>query len=139
MYIFQHATEDTRYVFAGVENIIRETFLPRILFGKYKYLPHIVGTLSNMKLRKYVLGLQAPVTKYNEKHLSLLRTIRKLIEYITGETSFSTANNVLDLREEIRYRQKIRDDINEAKLKLLVKELEALERRLIICTKNTGS
>ena len=92
-----------------------------------------------MKLRKYVLGLQAPVTKYNEKHLSLLRTIRKLIEYITGETSFSTANNVLDLREEIRYRQKIRDDINEAKLKLLVKELEALERRLIICTKNTGS
>ena len=37
------------------------------------------------------------------------------------------------------WRPKIRDEVNEAKLKVLVKDLEALDRRLILRAKNTGS
>ena len=35
--------------------------------------------------------------------------------------------------------KKIEDDANQAKIKVLVKDLEALDRRLIVCAKNTGS
>ena len=53
-----------------------------------------------------------------------------------GEGEFSTAYHMLDLREERRDIQQIWDD---AKLKGLVDDLEANDRRLILLTKNTGS
>ena len=37
------------------------------------------------------------------------------------------------------WRPKIQDDANDTKLKGRVKDLEALDRRLILCAKNTGS
>ena len=46
MDIFQRVTRDTRDVFAGVEKMIQETFLPHLLFGKTETLSPIVGALS---------------------------------------------------------------------------------------------
>ena len=53
---------DTGDAFARVEKIIRETFLPRLFFGKKKTLSPIVGDLSTMLVKKYGLGLLNPVT-----------------------------------------------------------------------------
>ena len=57
----------------------------------------------------------------------------KLIGSITVEREFSTVDRLLELREEIRDGQKIWDDTNEVKLKVIFKDLEALDRSLIIC------
>ena len=56
-----------------------------------------------------------------------------------GEGEFSTAYHMLDLRQERRDIQQIWDVANNAKLKGLVDDLEANDRRLILLTKNTGS
>ena len=45
----------------------------------------------------------------------------------------------MEIREERHDGQKIWDDTNEAKIKVLVKDLEETDHRLIIRTKNTGS
>ena len=58
----QHVTWDTGDAFAGVEKIIRETFLSRIFFGKTKILSPISGSLSTIPLKKPGLGLLNPVT-----------------------------------------------------------------------------
>ena len=57
----QRVTWDTGDAFAGVENIIRETFLPSLFFGKMKTLSPILGTLSTMPFKKAGLGLLNPV------------------------------------------------------------------------------
>ena len=43
------------------------------------------------------------------------------------------------LREERRYGQKNRDDINNAKIKYLVAYRNGTNNRLILCAKNTGA
>ena len=60
--LLQRVTKDMGYAFVGVENIILETFLPLLFFGKYKSLSPIVGILSTMPVKKYGLGLQDPLT-----------------------------------------------------------------------------
>ena len=47
-------------------------------------------------------------------------------------------NNLITLREERRDRKTRQDDANGANLKRIFKDLEAPDRRLILCTKNTG-
>ena len=44
----QHVTWDKGYVFAGVDKMIRETFLPHIFFRKKKTLPHITPFWSQI-------------------------------------------------------------------------------------------
>ena len=56
-----------------------------------------------------------------------------------GAREFLSANHLLDIREERRAIQKIRDDANDVKLKGIVDDLEAPDHRLILCAKNTGS
>ena len=56
-----------------------------------------------------------------------------------GEGEFSTADHLLDLREERRDGQKIRDDANNVNLRLIVYNLEATDCRIILSAKNTGS
>ena len=46
------------YVFAVVEKIIQEIFLPRLFFGKPKYLPSILGTLTTILVNKCGLDLK---------------------------------------------------------------------------------
>ena len=79
------------------------------------------------------------MTPDNEKNLSLLRVISELIGAVTGEIVFSTADCIIVLREEMRNLKKIWNDTNKAKLKVIVKEPKATDRRVIIHTKNTGS
>ena len=48
----QHVTLDTGDLFAGVEKIICENVLLRLLFGNTKILSPVVGSLSKMRVRK---------------------------------------------------------------------------------------
>ena len=90
-------------------------------------------------VKKFGLGLQDPVISANKKYLSFLHAICNIIGSVIGERAFSSAYHIIALREERSDGQTIRNDTNKAKLKGLVKALEALDRRLIIHTKNTGS
>ena len=58
----QRVTWDTGGAFFGLENMIQETFLPRLFFVKTKFLSPIVGDLSTMPVKKSVLGILNPVT-----------------------------------------------------------------------------
>ena len=69
----------TGNLFAGVEKMIRETFLPRLFFGKTKTLSHVVGDLSTTPVRKAVMGLLNPVTSAQEKYLSSTRGSAELV------------------------------------------------------------
>ena len=62
----QRVTKNTGCVFAGVENLLWETFFPHLFFGKSKSIPPIVGTLSMMPSNEPSLGLQNPVTSVDE-------------------------------------------------------------------------
>ena len=112
--------------------------MPRLFFGKYKSLLPIVVTLSTMMVKTSGLGLQDPVTSANKKYLILMRASSKAIISVMVAREFSTADNLLALREERRDGQKIQDDANVAKLKGLVDDLEASDRRLIIRAKKKG-
>ena len=53
----QHVTWNTGELFAGAEKMIRETFLPRLLFGNKKTISPVVGSLSKIPAKKSGLGL----------------------------------------------------------------------------------
>ena len=58
----QHIMKNTGNALAGVENILWETSLPRLFFGKLKSLTPLIGTLSTITVNKDGLGLQSSVT-----------------------------------------------------------------------------
>ena len=91
-----------------------------------------------MPVNKSGLGLQDPVTSSNKKYPISLHISSKLIGYITGDRSLSTANCLMDLREEKHDRQKIWNDPNKTKLRGLVNYIAAPDRRLILFAKNIG-
>ena len=62
MDFLQRVTWDTGDLFAGVEKMTRETFLPRLFFGNTKTLSPVVGALSMIPVSKAGLGLLNPVT-----------------------------------------------------------------------------
>ena len=66
----QHVTLERGEALSGMENIIRETFLPRLFFGNKKNMYPVVGALSTMMVKKSVLVLLNPVTSAQEKYLS---------------------------------------------------------------------
>ena len=96
----QCVTKDKGHAFAGVEKLLWETFLNRLLFGKLKCLPQIVLTLSTMTVKKSILSLLIPVTSANKKYISLICTISNLIGSVTGANTFSTADHIMALKEE---------------------------------------
>ena len=69
----QRLTWDTEDTFAGVEKIILETFLPRLLFSKTKTLSHIIVALSMIPVQGFGLGLLNPVTSVKENTQVLSR------------------------------------------------------------------
>ena len=85
----QRVTWDTGDAFAGVEKIIRKTFLPRLFFGNTKTLLPIVGALSNIPVKKPVLGILNPVTSEKEKYLSSQKGRAELIRAVIGGGAFS--------------------------------------------------
>ena len=57
----QLVTMNMGYLFAGVEKLLRETFLPHIFFRKLKSLTPIVGTLITILVKKADLGIKNSV------------------------------------------------------------------------------
>ena len=94
----QCVTWDTGEVFAVVENIIQETFLPRLFFVNTKSLLTIVGALSIILVKKSVLGILYPLTSTKNKYLSYQRASANLIQAVTGVGAFSNANQLLVIR-----------------------------------------
>ena len=80
----QRVTWDTGDVFARVERMIQETFLPRIFFVNTKTLFPVVGALSTMRVKKFGLGILNPVTSYQEKYLSSTQGSLELVRAVTG-------------------------------------------------------
>ena len=93
-------TKNTRYAFARVEKLLRETFLPCLFFGKSKSPLLIVGTLSIILVKKDGLGLQNSVKSANEKLPSLQRVRMELIRDVTGEGKLLTADHLQTVKEE---------------------------------------
>ena len=125
-------------MFAGVEKMIRELFLPRLFFGNTKTFSTIVGTLSMMPFKMARLGLLNPLTSVNEIYLSYHQRSAELIRVVMGGGEFSNANHLRTLGEEICDGQKDWEIANKTKLKGLVQELEGTDSRLILRAKRTG-
>ena len=98
----QHVTWDTWDAFAGVEKIIRETFLPRLFFGKTKTLSPVMEALSIIPVKKSGLGILNPLTLAQEKYLSSQRGSTELVWSVTGGGAFSNADHLQTLSEERR-------------------------------------
>ena len=113
--------------------------LYHIFFWKSRSLLPTVGTLSTIPVKKYGLWLQDARISSIKKYLRSLCGSSELIGSVTGETWFSTADHLLTPREERHDEQKIRDDANDTKLKVLVNYLEVPDRRLILRAKNIYS
>ena len=118
--------------------MIQETFLPCIFFGKTKYLFPIVVYLTTMPVKKSGLGLLNPVTSANDKYLSFQKASTKFIQDVMRGGAFSGANHLLVFREERRNGEKKRDDVNDSKLKGLVRDLDTTNWRLILRAKIIG-
>ena len=123
----------------GVEFVFQETFLPCTFYGKSKSLPSIIGNLSTMPVKKSVLGLECPVTLANDKYQILLRASIKLIGSVTRASEFSTHDHLHAVKEERRDGKKTWDDVNAAKLKVIVKNLPTLDCYLFLRAKHTDS
>ena len=134
----QHINWDTGDAFAGVDKMIRETFLPRLFFGKTKTIFPVVGTLSIMLVKKSGLGFLNPVTSEQEKYLSPQQGSAELFPAMTRKGAFSNAEHLRTLSEEQRDGKKDRDVVYKSKSKGLVSNLKGTEKRLLICDKVTG-
>ena len=128
----------TGQAFIGVEKVLRETFLPRLLFGKQKTLPPIVGDLSTFPVKKYGLFLQNPVTPAAEKYTGSLHVSYKLIGAVMDERDFSTADHLWAVKQERWDRKKYQDDENDVKLGVIANDKGDFEKPLFLCNKHTG-
>ena len=105
----QRITWDTGDAFEGVEKMIWENFLPRLFLGKTKTLSTIVGTISTMPIKVDGLSLLNPVTPVKENYLSYQKGRVELIRYVPGGGTFSNADQLRTLGEEMRDGQKDRE------------------------------
>ena len=94
-WIFLHCeTKETGCAIAGVENLLWENVFPRLLFIKSKYLPPIVWTLTVIPVNKLGLGLQNLAMSADEKFRALQCASTELIRDVTGESEFSSIDNL---------------------------------------------
>ena len=122
-----------------MEKIIRETFLPRIFFGKTKNLSPVLGALSTMLVRKARLLLLNPVMSAQEKYLSSTWGSAELVRDVTGGGAFSNADHLRTLIEERRDRKKYRDVAYKSRLEGLVSNIKGTYKRLLLRAKSTGA
>ena len=73
------------------------------------------------------------------KFLGSQRTITELIRAVTGESEFSTANNLQVVKEENIEGKKACDGVNDSKQEVNVKYLPTLDCCLFLCAKQMGS
>ena len=67
---------------------LRETFLQRLFFVKYKFITPLLGTLSTTTVKKCGLGLQNTVISEIKTILSSQREITYLICFVTGKANY---------------------------------------------------
>ena len=91
--------KDTGQAFTGLEEVLRENFLHRLLSGKPKTLPSIVVALSMLTVKKSGMVLQNPVTSAEEKFTSSLCTSDKLIGAVEHNKVFKTSDHIRRLEE----------------------------------------
>ena len=96
----------------GVEKLVRETFLPSVLFLKRTPPPFAVGTLGMMPVKKYGLGLQNPAMAAHKKIERLQRASIELIQTVTGRSEFSTYDHIREVKEEHSELFKNHDNFN---------------------------
>ena len=120
-------------------NFLQESSLPHIFFEKSKTLPPVVGTISTLTVKKASLGLQNPVTSAADKYTSSICASYNMIGTVTDEMYFSTADQLLEVKEERRYGKRDWDDANDTKLRGIVNDQGNFEKRLFLCAKHTGS
>ena len=119
--------------------MLQENLFDLPFLWKVKNLLPIVGTLSTMLVKKAGLGLLNLVTFLNMKYRSLKRSRTWLIQDVTGEDVFSNDDQLLALREERLAGNKNGYDVNGAKLKEIVTNLNGTDHCLILRTKNIGA
>ena len=90
--------------------------MPRLLFGKFKTLPSVVGALSTFLVKKYGLVLNNPVISARENFTSLLLASCEFICAVIGKWGFSTADHVRAVKGERCDGKKDRDITNDSKL-----------------------
>ena len=79
------------------------------------------------------------MTSGNEHFLSSQHASTELIRVVKVESEFSTTNLLHAVKEERSDVRKTRDDTNKAKLEVIVKNINAFDRRLFLYAKQTGS
>ena len=94
----QHITWETGYALAGVEKMLRETFLPYPFFRNRKTLSPIIGVLSTMPVNKSGLALLNPVTSAKEKYIRSHQGSAELIQSMKRGRVFFNADQILELR-----------------------------------------
>ena len=127
------------HAFAGVDKMIRGTFLPRLFFGKTKTLSPIVRAISTMPINKSRLGLLNPVTPSQRKYLSSLWVSAELVRAVKVGGAFSNADHLRTISEERRDRKKYLDVVHKTKLKVLVINFKGADKRLLLRAKIKGA
>ena len=74
--------------------VMRETFLPCLLFRKSKTRPPVVGSLSTFQLNKFGMGLRNPMMSEKDTDNSFLCAICELIGAVTGKQEFPTDDHI---------------------------------------------
>ena len=113
--------------------------MPRLLFGKSTTLAPVVGDLSTSQVKKYGTGLHNLVTLAADTYTGSLCTRYDLIGTVMGKREFSTTNNLWAVKEERREVKKDQDDVNDAKLRVIVNGQGDFEKHLLLRSKHTGS
>ena len=85
------------------------------------------------------MGLQNTVMSSDEKILGSQRASMELIRAMKGESGFSTTDILQAVKEEIRDGRKTRDDVNEAKVEVIVDTLDTFDHHQFLRAKQTGS
>ena len=82
---WQRVTKHTVHMLKLLEKVLRETFLPHLLFETSKTLPLVVGALHQLTVKIYGMGLHNPVLSSADKYNSSLHAIFNLIGAVMGE------------------------------------------------------
>ena len=98
--LLQPVMKDTGRAFMGMEKVLWETFLPHLLFGKYKTLPPILGALSMFPIDKSLMGLHNIVTSAQKKYSRSIHASGELIGAVTGKWVCSTSDHIQRVKWE---------------------------------------
>ena len=137
--IFQRVKKDMWQAFLGMEKVLRETFLPRIFFGKSKTLTPFIGALSTFPVKKYRLDLQNPMTAAKDKYkVCYVQSTRWLVKS-RASRRFKPLIPFRRLKGRDMTGKNDRDVTNDSKLRGIVRNQGASKKRLLLRAKHMGA